>query len=249
MNTKQLKLIAKQTLPIPVQNWLKSQWQADKLYPPLGKVRFGNLCSLTPISRVFGLDRGTPIDRYYIEAFLATHAIDIGGRVLEIGDNTYTRQFGGNRVTHSDVLHAVAGNPQATMVGDLSNADNIPSDSFNCLILTQTLLFIYDLPTVVQTLYRILKPGGVALITIPGISQVSRYDMDRWGDYWRFTDFSARKLFEKAFPAENITVEIHGNVLVAIAFLHGLAVEELSKKELDFQDPDYQVSITVRVVK
>ena len=48
------------------------------------------------LSRDFGFDRGTPIDRYYIESFLSTHASDIRGHVLEVADNTYTRRFGGD---------------------------------------------------------------------------------------------------------------------------------------------------------
>jgi hypothetical protein len=100
-----------------------------------------------------------------------------------------------------------------------------------------------------NTLHRVLKPGGVLLATFPGISQISRYDMDRWGDYWRFTTSSARRLFEEAFPASQIDMQAHGNVLVAIAFLHGLAVEELRRNELDYHDSDYEVLITVRAVK
>lgn len=212
-------------------------------------LRWGSFRRITPVSRLFGAGRGTPIDRYFIDQFLAARSADIKGRVMEIGENRYTRQFGGERVTRSDVLHAVPGNWRATLVGDLSTGEGLPADSFDCLILTQTLLCIYDLRGTVRNIHRILKPGGVALVTIPGISQISRYDMDRWGDYWRFTDRSARRLFEEAFPAANVTVETRGNVLVATAFLHGLAAEELSQSELSSCDPDYQVSIMVRAVK
>ena len=84
---------------------------------------------LNPISRVFGLDRGQAIDRYYIENFLERHACDIQGRVLEIGEDIYTKKFG-NDVVCSDVLHAVSGNPQATIIADLAKGDNIASNSF-----------------------------------------------------------------------------------------------------------------------
>ena len=66
---------------------------------------------------------------------------------------------------------------------------------------------------------------------------------------WRFTTLSARRLFGEVFPTENVTVEAYGNVLVAVAFLHGLAAEELRQEELDHRDPDYEVLITVRAVK
>ena len=180
-----------------------------------------------PISRCFGLDRGLPIDRYYIEAFLGRHVPDIRGRVLEIGDSTYTRRFGGPQVSRSDVLHAAPGNTAATLIGDLATGEGIPQAAFDCTILTQTLQFIYDVPSAIRNVCRSLKPGGVVLATVPGISQISRYDMDRWGDFWRFTPLSARRLFQEAFPQEALSVKSYGNVLAAVAFLHGLATEEL----------------------
>jgi hypothetical protein len=70
----------------------------------LSGIRFGMLRTVFPTSRVFGIDRGLPINRYYIEKFLARHAADIRGRVLEVADNAYTRKFGGDRVVTSDVL-------------------------------------------------------------------------------------------------------------------------------------------------
>ena len=213
------------------------------------RVRWGKWRRLTPVSRIFGLDRGRPIDRYYIEAFLQEHASDIRGTVLEIGDREYTKRFGGAAVTRSDVLHAVPGNPDATIVGDLATGNGIVNDTFDCIILTQTLPFIYEIQQAVSHCVRGLKPGGVVLATLPGISQISRYDMDRWGDYWRFTDASARRLFEGVFGTGNVQVESHGNVLAACAFLQGLATEELKPSELAYHDPDYQVIICVRAQK
>jgi SAM-dependent methyltransferase len=215
----------------------------------VGWVHFGSLRRLKPISPYWGAERGRPIDRYYIEHFLAIQAQDIRGCVLEIGDNTYTRAFGGDRVIQSQVLHVTENRPGVTILGDLTNADHIPDDTFDCIILTQTLQAIFDVQAALRTVYRILKPGGIVLVTIPGISKISRYDMDRWGYYWSFTTQSARRLFEAVFPPANVHLEAHGNVLAAIAFLHGLATEELRQKELDHLDPDYELLITVRAVK
>lgn len=222
-----------------------TQW---KRWRAASRVRFGTLRTVAPTSRVFGLDRGLPIDRYYIEKFLAEHAADIQGRVLEVADATYTRRFGGDRVVASDVLYALPGHVTATVVGDLSRGDGLPSDAFDCIILTQTLQFVYDVRAAAQHLYRMLKTGGVLLATVPGISQISRYDMDRWGEFWRFTTLSARRLFEEVSPTD-VRVEAHGNVLAATAFLHGLATDELRLDELDAFDPDYELLIAIRVVK
>jgi hypothetical protein len=242
--------LARRVLPARPRRRLGALLRRQKFLPPPSHVRFGDLRRLTPISKRFGKDRGgAPIDRLYIEQFLARHASDIQGRVLEVQDANYTRRFGGDRVARSDVLHVVPGNPQATIVADLASAPGIPCDQFDCLILTQVLLCVEDLGGALRTIHRILRPGGVVLATVPGISQVVRHDMERWGDYWRFTTLSARRLFESVFPSESVLVESHGNVLAAVAFLHGLTSRELQPAELDHNDPDYQLLITIRAVK
>jgi SAM-dependent methyltransferase len=213
-------------------------------------INWGDLRRVTPVSRQFGFDRGRPIDRYYIEYFLARYAQDIRGRVLEIGDDSYTRQFGGDRVTTRDVMHVAVGNPIATIVGDLTSAEHIPSNTFDCFILTQTLHLFFDVRAALRTIYRILKPGGVLLATFPGISQLSD---DQWveGWYWSFTRQAAERLFAELFPLHHhhVTIETFGNVLAAMAFLHGLAAEELALEELDYRDENYDMLITVRAVK
>lgn len=204
---------------------------------------------LTPVSRAFGLDRGTPVDRYYIESFLAACAADIRGRVLEVADARYTRQFGGPRVAGSDVLHAAEGNPRATIVGDLATGQGVPAGAFDCMILTQTLQFIYDLRGAIRTVHRALRPGGVVLATFSGISRLSRYDMDRWGEFWRCTSLCVRRQFVEEFGDARVAVRAWGNLATAVAFLQGLAAEELSEEELACHDPDFEVVITVRAAK
>ncbi|MCG6533301.1 MAG: class I SAM-dependent methyltransferase [Syntrophales bacterium LBB04] len=202
------------------------------------------------MSRVFGYDRGPQsVARYYIDKFIAEHSADIRGHVLEIGDRTYTERLGSDRVKQSDVLSVWPDNPGATIVADLTKADAIASDSFDCVILTQTLQCIYDSRGALKHITRILKPGGALLATMSGISQIARYDMDRWGEFWRFTTVSAQRLFEEFFPSDCLETKAHGNVLAAMALLYGLSSRELRQNELDFRDRDYEVIITVRAVK
>jgi glycosyltransferase involved in cell wall biosynthesis len=242
--------LARATLPLGLRSWVGARVPGLGGSPGTQPVRFGSLRRLTPVSRKFGWDRGgLPIDRYYIERFLQQHAGDIAGRVLEVRDDSYTRKFGGANVTRADVLHPTPDNEKATIVADLTAADHVPGDTFDCIVLTQVLPFIPDVQAAVRTLHRILRPGGVVLATVPGISQIVRYDMDRWGDFWRFTSLSARRLFECGFPEGDVRVETHGNVLAATAFLQGLSTRDLRPDELDFRDPDYEVLITVRAVK
>jgi SAM-dependent methyltransferase len=211
-------------------------------------VQFNDLSSTSPVSRSFGTDRGQPIDRHYIEAFLRKHSADITGRVLEIGGAQYTRAFGRD-VTASHVLHASTGNREATLVGDLAKLETLPAGEYDCLICTQTLNFIFDVDAAVAGLAHVLRPGGIALTTVAGISQISRYDMDRWGDYWRFTDASLRRLFEPVF-GDGVEIQTHGNVTAALALLQGLAIEDLpDRRLLDDRDADYQVILTARAKK
>ena len=241
--------VADRLVPAPIRRGIGFLTHGSRHQPPTGWVHLGSLRRTSPVSAFFGFDRGKPVDRYYIERFLSEHAGDVRGRVLEVGDRDYTTRFGGARVERSDVLHARPGNPEATLVGDLTTGEGIPEDAFDCIILTQVLPFVWDVPAAIATAHRALKPGGVLLVTAPGISQISRHDADRWGDYWRFTSQSIRRLFEAVFPTDDLTITTYGNALAATAFLHGLVTEELRPRELDERHPDYEVTIAVRAVR
>jgi hypothetical protein len=200
-----------------------------------------------PLSDSWGFDRGTPIDRHFIEGFLARHADDIRGRVLEIKSDAYTVRFGRN-VESRDVLDIDASNPNATIVGDLTGATTIPEDRFDCVILTQTLQFIYDVQSAVVNVHKTLRAGGTALVTVPSTSRVApRYGQE--SDYWRFTPASCRRLFGDVFGASNVTVEPLVNVGAGVAFLRGVAVEEVPHSVLEHHDDDFPVVIAVRAVR
>jgi SAM-dependent methyltransferase len=236
-------------IPAPVLNPAKALvrwWQGQ---PPLSSVDFGSLQRLEPFSRSFGTDRGLAIDRYYIERFLDARRADIRGRVLEIGEDTYTRKFGGAQVTKSDVLHVHDRNRQATIVGDLADAPHIPDDSFDCIILTQTLQLVFDLQSAMRTLHRILAPGGVLLVTVPGISQVAVHS--EWGKtwYWAFTALALERLLREHMLAADVDIEVHGNVLTSTALLYGLASGEMTAEALETSDPEYQLMILARATK
>ncbi len=231
--------------------WIGSFRRKYRLqWPPRGTVSFGDLRRTTPVSSSFGLGRGRAIDRYYIEAFLESNAHGIQGRTLELGDAHYTEKYGAGRVTRPEVLHYVEGNPLATIVADLTDAPHIASDSFDCIIFTQTLQMIWDMKAALATLHRILKPGGVLLLTTSGISKVGRrLGRDDWGEYWRLTAPAVERLGAELFPGSSVEVTTYGNVLSACAYLQGLAQEELEPEELDYADPDFEVIIGARIVK
>jgi SAM-dependent methyltransferase len=246
-----VRAIATALLPVDARNWIRAQQQRYGLqWTRVGSVDFGHLRRVSPISPVFAFDRGRLVDRYYIEHFLSVCSTDVRGHVLEMMDDAYTRKFGGTHVTRSDVLHSVAGNPRATIVGDLTKENAIPDDTFDCIICTQTLQFIYDFRAALRDLHRILRPGGVLLLTAHGTSRIGRREgVDSWGEYWRFTAQSMQRLLAESCPGADVRIEVYGNVLAAVANLHCLAAEELTPAELDHRDPNYEVLLAVRVVK
>jgi SAM-dependent methyltransferase len=250
-------MAAARTLPERMQRRLLPAYRRFSAWPPVGSIRFGSLRRLTPISSAYGCDRGQPIDRYYIEHFLRRHSGPgqdapsvIRGHVLEIGQPEYVKRFGEpEAVDRIEVLDKDSTNPDATLIADLSDASEVPSDAFDCVICTQTLLLIYDLRAAVNTLHRVLRPGGALLVTVPGISQICRPEADIWGDYWRFTALSLRCVLEEAFQPGDITVETYGNVLTSAAFLYGLTSKDLKPRELESRDPNYQLVVAAKAIK
>ena len=208
----------------------------------------GDLRRVTPIDPNWGFERGTPIDRVYVEHFVGAHAADIRGRVLEIAAPDYTSRFG-QGVTAVDVLMAEEGNPQATIVADLTHAPHISDDTFDCAIVTQTLQFVYDVGAALATLHRILVPGGVLLATAPGLTKISPIEDAAYGEWWHYTARSLGRLAAEAFGDANVEVESFGNVLAATGFLYGLAASDLDPDEVHVHDPLFEVVIGLRATK
>lgn len=211
-------------------------------------MQVGRVRSSTPLSVNWGYDRGTPIDRYYIERFLDRHASDVRGRLLEVQEDDYSRRFGGDRVTGQDILNIDDSNPKATIIGDLADAHTLPEDRFDCILLTQTLHLVFDMKAAIANVHRALRPGGIVLITVPGITPLDRVEfLDGW--YWSLTAPALQRLLCGPFPSENVLVETHGNLYAATAFLHAAAVEEVSKRKLDRFDRAFPITVAARAVK
>jgi SAM-dependent methyltransferase len=212
---------------------------------PVGAVRWGDLRNLQPICPQFGFSRGKPVDRHYVEAFLADHAGDVSGHVLEIKDAGYTRQFGGSRLVRSDVLDINPDNRDATIVADLNDPAALKGETFDCVIFTQTLQFFLEPARALRHLHGSLKPGGVLLMTVPGITPVR--SRDAW--YWSFTEATVKSLLGELFAPADTVVCSYGNLVTATAFLQGLCAAELSQRELAASDPAYPLLIGARAVK
>lgn len=206
----------------------------------------GTIRRTAPLSDHYGRERGTPVDRYYIERFLAAERAAITGRVLEVLNRDYTERFGSS-VERSDVLDVDPANADATIVADLAAADAVPESTFDCFVLTQTLQYVYDLEAAVTHVHRILRPGGTVLCSVPAVSRIDRHELD--SEYWRLTAAACTRLFGDVFKGGDVHVQAHGNVLASVAFLVGMAAEELSARELERHDPFFPLLVTIRATR
>jgi SAM-dependent methyltransferase len=218
----------------------------QRLYRLRRPAWLGTLRRTTPLSDGFGFERGTPVDRYYIDRFVEQNRSAIRGHVLEVKNSKYTKRFGVG-VTERSVLDVDPTNPAATIVADLAAADAIIDDTFDCFILTQTLQFIYNARAALFHAHRILRPGGVLLCTVPAVARISPGCLD--SEYWRFTRASCEALFGEVFPPEKVIARTHGNVLTSIAALTGMAMEELKRRELDRDEDHFPTLVSVRAEK
>ena len=228
-------------LPLAVRRLLAT---VDPDCPP-GTVSWGSLRRTTPFTRSWGYDRGTPIDRIYIEEFLAGHADDVRGACLEIMNADYTRRFGGARVTKSDVLDINPANTAATIVADLGEPDSMPTERFDCIIFTQTLHLVPDMRVALANIWQSLTPAGVLLLTVPALG---RHEARKGfhHDRWRVTKTGLEWLLSGLCDAR-AEITTYGNVLSCTAFLYGMAAEELRREELQAVDREFPLIVAARI--
>ena len=207
--------------------------------------RLPPMVPLEPLSDRFGFDRGTPLDRRYIEAFLRERRGGIRGSVLEVESDTYTTMFGAGVVT-SAVVDIDSANVRATLVADLSEADSLVPETYDCIILTQTLHLLRRPDHCIENCYRALRPAGVLLATAPALSRVSpSYPND---DFWRFTPAGLAELMAPRWPGE-FSVCAFGNLRACVGFLVGEVVEDLPEGVLDDADPRFPLTTAVEATK
>jgi SAM-dependent methyltransferase len=141
--------------------------------------------------------------REELHAQIKRHAETITGRVLDVGAGPvarYRELFRYGEYVSVDVIEYTPGQ----LVGS-AEALPVPDSSFDSLVCTQVLGDVYDLRRAFSEFYRVLKPGGCALVT------ESLFDSlhDEPNDYWRLTGHALRRLAEDAgFAVE--TLEARG---------------------------------------
>jgi SAM-dependent methyltransferase len=213
---------------------------------PGNRAVWGTLRRLEPFSDHYGWDRGTPVDRFYIDAFMAGQGPSIRGDVLEIRDSHYTDRYATAGVT-SHVLDIDRDNRQATVIADLCEAGSLAASAYDTVVLTQTLHLLPDDGVALANLWQALRPGGAMLLTAPCVSRIDNESPAF--DSWRFTPVGFARRLAAACPGAEIGVTGHGNVLIAVGFLMGLAQEEFERHELEHQDPRFPLLVSAVVRK
>jgi hypothetical protein len=205
--------------------------------------RWGNLRRLQQFSRDhFGFDRGTPIDRYYVDQFFQQHRDAITGDVLEIQKNMYAGRYGQHlRKVDSFDIEADPDRPP-TFLCDLAYSEGVlPSEAYDCLLMPCTLSVLRELEPCLRNALRVLRPNGVILTSGSALIPLD----SETADYWHMTPAGWRVFLPSVWPGCEILVEGHGNCLAVLAASMGLVVEDLTAKELDYYDPMLPVTTTI----
>ncbi len=208
---------------------------------PGRRVRWGNMRRSRPFSDRYGAERGLPVDRFYIEAFLREHGELIHGEVLEVKDAEYSTRFGRPERVH--VVDVDPGNPDATLVADLNIEGSLRSSAFDCVILTQVLQYVRPVDAL-RNVWAGLAPGGSLLVTAPAAARIE--PGEEGSDAWRFTPLGLRIVLRDAGiegSAASVSVSAYGNLLACICALAGLAVEDVSPRELEVSDPRFPLIV------
>ena len=240
-----LRRIARR-LPEPVRDSIHRAEQNPSLRRAAQPVRWGSLRRLDPVSPVWGSERGRVVDRYYIDRFFERNAHLITGRVLEVRDAGYTKRYG-TAVTSVDIVDIDPRNDDATIVADLADEGSLPAAAFDCAVVPQTLLFVRDPFAAVANLWQSIARGGKLLITTPVISRLDPAAVEH--DRWHLAPAGLAEVIARSCPGGAVELEAHGNPVVAIAFLQGIATEELRPAELDAHHPLFPIVVTAVVRK
>lgn len=109
----------------------------------------------------------------------------------------------------------------------VASAEALPLEdrSFDCALSNQMLEHSDDPHAVVAEMWRILRPGGVALISTHGVAPYHANP----DDYWRWTHAGLAKLVAGAGDWQDLQVQANGGVGTALAYVVGWESHEYAR--------------------
>lgn len=191
-----------------------------------------------PFDRDFGDSRGTPVGRYYVEKFLRENADQVRGRCLEFGDPRYKSYF---PAAEKYEVVSIKPGPGVDYVCDIHDPKGLPEGEYDSIVCTQVFEHLARPELAAQSLYRLLKPGGVLLLTAPFLNPVHGLPLD----FRRFTPNALELILQDAGLVVD-SIDFGGNSNVSLGSMLGMVQEDFTTKELEIKDPVYPYNCLIR---
>ena len=208
---------------------------AGLVVPAVGEVDWGELRRTSPFCEVFGVGRGTPVDRHYLRVFLRSVVDTVRGDVVDIGGHPADRlSFGLHDLTSFRVVDLEA-RPGVDVVGDVHAPDLLPAASVDTVLLFNVLEHCHDPHRVAANVHGWLRRGGRCLVMVPNAQRLHGGPED----LWRFSEAGLARVFATYASVET---RAYGNLTTVLASHLGIAAEELSAHELELAQADHPVA-------
>lgn len=153
--------------------------------------------SRTQLESDLGID---PKRQYFSPAYYSQYRVTlpllqraVRGRLIDLGCGAMPyRQFLESLVTQYDSLEFFPSSAAVTYVGDIQNMTMIADSAYDTAICLEVLEHVPHPLRALDEICRILKPGGVFIVSVP---HLSRLHMEP-NDFFRFTQYGLRRILE-----------------------------------------------------